>query len=143
MHTLAALAAKYWWLLGLTVVSFVGTLLLAPVIVCKLPADYFVREEPPIRQWTWKHILVQLLRNVIGAALVIVGVVLLFAPGQGVLTILIGIACLNFRGKRHVMRWFLFRPGVLKGLDWIRHRGGVPPFQHDPTPLRLSHTPSP
>ena len=142
MQTLAAMAVKYWWLLGLSVVSFVGTLLLAPVIVCKLPADYFVREEPPIREWTWKHILVQFLRNVIGAALVIVGVVLLFAPGQGVLTILIGIACLNFRGKRHVMRWFLFRPGVLKGLDWIRHRGGVPPFQHDPTPLRLSHTPS-
>ncbi len=143
MELLASLLSKYWWVLGAAAVGFFGTLLLVPVVVCRLHEDYFVREEPPIREWTWGHIATQFLRNLVGAVLIVAGVVMLFVPGQGVLTILIGIACLNFRGKRHVMRWLLFRPGVLKGLNWMRRKGGRPEFRCDPQPLRLSHSPSP
>lgn len=142
MKLLAAVLSKFWWVLGIGLIGFFGTLILVPIVVCRLPEDYFLREEPPVRQWTWGHIGMQFGRNLVGAVLIVAGIAMLFMPGQGVLTILIGVACLNFRGKRHVMRWFLFRPGVLTGLNWMRHKANVPPFRSDPDARRLSHSPA-
>jgi hypothetical protein len=131
--------ATAWWLGASSIVMFVGTAFAAPWLVCRMPADYFSREEHPLREWSWALLARRIVLNVIGAALIIAGVVMLVVPGQGVLTILIGVACLSFRGKRKLMRWLVTRRGVLKGLNWIRHRRGYPPFTIDPHPLRLGH----
>jgi hypothetical protein len=35
---------------------------------------------------------------------------------------------MNFPGKYHLERWLVLRPGVLKGLNWLRRRQGQLPF---------------
>ena len=50
-------------------------------------------------------------------------------PGQGLLTLLVGLLLMNFPGKYRLERWLVGRRGVLTALNWLRRRGGHPPFQ--------------
>jgi hypothetical protein len=40
-----------------------------------------------------------MIKNVLGAVLILAGVTMLFFPGQGIITILVGITLLNFPGE--------------------------------------------
>lgn len=132
-----------WWTLGIAAAMFLGTLAVLPWIVGRMPADYFVRPEVPFGDWTWQKSLVRLVRNAIGIVLIAAGITMLVLPGQGVLTILVGVACLSFRGKRKLMRSLVYRRGVLRGLNWIREKRHLPPFCNDTGTLGLPHCPTP
>jgi len=56
---------------------------------------------------------------------------MLVLPGQGVMTVLIGVALLDFPGKHRLQRWIVGRRGVLDALNWIRRKRGRPPFSLD------------
>lgn len=118
-----------WVALG--VASLVLTLLALPAIVLRLPADYFVgTTRSPARRGS-RHPAVAfaatLIKNLLGVALIVLGAVMLFVPGQGVLTMLIGVLLTNFPGKYRLERALVRRPAVLRALNRIRRRAG-----HDP-----------
>lgn len=110
-----------------------ATLLAIPWVVSRLPADYFDHT----RRERWQSsseaplpaLLLGLAKNLLGVILVVLGVVMLFIPGQGLLTILIGLLLMNFPGKYRLERWLVHRPGVLRSLNWLRSRRGRPPFR--------------
>lgn len=54
---------------------------------------------------------------------------MLVLPGQGILTILIGLGIMNFPGKFAVERWFVERKGVMFSINWIRQKTKHPPLQ--------------
>ncbi len=54
---------------------------------------------------------------------------MLVTPGQGLLTLLIGLLLLNFPGKYRLERWLVRRPGVLRTLNWVRRRRGQEHFE--------------
>jgi hypothetical protein len=113
------------WLLALSVfsvVAFVGSLLALPYLIVRMPADYFVSPEPK------RPVAVRLLRNVAAIVLIAAGVAMLFLPGQGVLTILAGIAFSSFPKKRDIERWLVVHGKALPALNAIRRRGGQPPL---------------
>ena len=120
------------WLLVLGVVSLVMTVALLPVVVVRLPADYFVigGEERRARRgpvaWLWR-----IAKNLLGAIFVLAGIAMLVLPGQGVLTILIGLMLLDFPGKKALERRLARRPTIRGFLDRLRARRGVPPLQLD------------
>jgi hypothetical protein len=47
-------------------------------------------------------------------------------PGQGILTILLGIMLLDFPGKRKLEHKIVSRPKVLSTINKLRHRFGKP-----------------
>ncbi len=49
-------------------------------------------------------------RNLYGGLLIIAGVIMLFTPGQGLLTLLAGFLLLDFPGKRRTWRKILSYP---------------------------------
>jgi putative transmembrane protein PGPGW len=124
-----------WTPLLLFVGTFVGSLAVVGILLVKLPADYFNRDHHhdgprhPVLYWT-----VLVLKNLIGVVLVVMGFLMLFLPGQGVLTILIGVMLLNFPGKRRLQRKLVSRPGVLKTINKLRSRFGQPPLVVDDEP---------
>ena len=79
-----------------------------------------------------------MLLSLIGVLLVLIGLVLLFTPGQGLLTLIAGLLLMNFPGKYQLERWLVGRPGVLGALNWLRRRGGrgplLPPHHPDGRP---------
>jgi len=122
-----------WWLVVFSAVSFIGTLMVVPVLIVRIPADYFAekrrhRWEP----WAHEHPLIRwsllIAKNVLGYMLIIFGIAMLVLPGQGILTILIGIMFINFPGKYRLERWVVMRPPVLKAINKLRQRAGHAPL---------------
>jgi archaellum biogenesis protein FlaJ (TadC family) len=121
-------------LVTLTVVSlafFVGSLIAIPFILIRLPADYFDVRVP--RQWMENHhpvlrVLGHVIKNVIGVVFVFAGFLMLFLPGQGVLTMLIGITMLDFPGKRRLEAAMIGQPTVLNAINSMREKFGKPPL---------------
>jgi hypothetical protein len=133
MHALERLfhSGATWMLIASIAVLALG-IALVPVVVARLPADYFVGSHSPrSRKGGPAHVLLYWARNVLGLLLVLAGVVMLVLPGQGVLTILAGISLLDFPGKRRLQLRLLRIPQIQRAIDGIRRRAGKPPLQTD------------
>lgn len=121
--------AVLWWLGALSIGSLLLAALLLPVVIVRLPADYFVREHltghgpRKVLDWLW-HIG----KNLLGGVLVLVGIAMVVLPGQGVLTILIGILMMDFPGKRKLERKLICRPRILAAVNRMRVKRGHPPL---------------
>ena len=112
-------------ILGITsVFTFIGTLIVVPVLVVRLPADYFAHPGRRRKPWLAVHPVLRILllvgKNVLGVILVGAGILMLVLPGQGILTILIGLTLIDFPGKFVFERWLVTRPAVLKSVNWLR-----------------------
>ena len=133
-HWLRQNGALVAWMTGLSVLMFVGSLVLVTVLIVRMPADYFAHRRPPPDSWRGQHpiirILVLLIKNVVGVLLVVIGVVLSLpgVPGQGVLTILIGLTMLNFPGKRRLELAVVRSRPVNRAINWIRTKYHRPPL---------------
>lgn len=112
---------------AVSALTFVFSLLALPWLVSKIPVDYFTRARDPHR---W-HILLEprtILRNLLGLPVLLAGIAMLVLPGQGLLTIMIGLAIMQFPGKFELEKWVITRKGVLSATNWLRQRGGHPPI---------------
>ncbi len=116
---------------GLSLLLLVGSILALPWLVTRSPEDYFVSPEPWRASHPPRHPLVLLalllVKNLAGAVLLLMGLLMLVLPGQGVLTMLAGIVLLDFPGKRRLERWLIRQPALFQGINWLRRRSG-----HDP-----------
>jgi hypothetical protein len=134
-----------WQFLGtISLILLVVTLVALPIVIIKLPDDYFSREKREPARRARKHPLfwgvVTVLKNLLGMVLILAGIAMLVLPGQGVLTILIGLAISNFPGKYALERRIAGRPAVEKALNRIRRVAGRPPLvMPEDTPER-SHS---
>lgn len=118
--------------LGLFALTVVGSLGVVAAVLVRLPANYFrddyasplAQEHPVVR---WAGLIV---KNAVGIILVLIGLLLSLPgiPGQGLLTILIGLMLVNFPGKRRLERHLVSRPSVLAAINGVRARFGKPPL---------------
>ena len=136
MFSLDSLAspATLEFLFALSIVSFVGSLIAIPWILVRLPQDYFCEHHP--RTWMKDHhpilrLIALGVKNVIGWLLLLGGIAMLVLPGQGLLTILIGVSLMDFPGKRAIERKLVSRPMVLQAINHIRQRFDRPPLLID------------
>ncbi len=120
-----------WWLLASSAATFVASLVLVPMLVVRIPSDYFTHKKrhtkrpekyPPVIR-----IIVLVLKNIMGLVLVLAGILMLVLPGQGLFTMAVGIMMMNFPGKYKLERWIVERGPILKSINWLRRRSG-----HDP-----------
>jgi hypothetical protein len=114
----------FWWLGTLSIITFLGTLIVIPFLVVRIPADYFkCDKQKPSRyhkQHSFSHILLLALKNFLGLIFLIAGLAMLLLPGQGFITILIGIMMLNFPGKFALEIRIVQQPTILRAINWIR-----------------------
>lgn len=107
---------------GVSVVIFLVSLIVIPLLIVRLPADYFVRED--VRFWPELQpgLRIALLgaKNLLGGILLLGGFAMLVLPGQGLLTILVAIMLLNFPGKRRLERWLIRQRAIHRLINWIR-----------------------
>ena len=137
--------ALFWWMGIASVVMFVGSLLLMPWVLARLPADYFVRHKRPrsaiARQHPAVRIAVLVVRNVLGAVLLFAGIAMLVLPGQGILTILASLMLMTFPGKYRLERWAVRQQGLLRSINWLREKANRDPMEMpDDEPLSFSKT---
>jgi hypothetical protein len=121
-----------WALVTLATVAVVAA------VVVTLPADHFRTRRRPLRApgSSVRGTLARTSRNLLGLALMLVGVLLALPgiPGQGFLTVLIGLMLVDFPGRRRLERRLVAWPGVLATMNRVRARFGRPPLLPPPTP---------
>jgi len=140
-------AAPSWQMVllgvGIFVATFTASIFFVGLLLVKLPADYFLPSRPR-GLWVGKHPVLRItglvLKNLAGSVLLVVGIIMLFTPGQGVLTILIGVMLLDFPGKRTLEKSLVGRPKVLAAINALRARYGKAPLRMEEAPPGLSPT---
>jgi hypothetical protein len=118
------------------VVTFLVNLAIVSFILVKIPADYFTKHHKT-EFWSGPnpalHATLIIGKNILGFLLVVVGIILSVpgVPGQGLLTILLGIMLLDFPGRRKLELKLLQRQEIVKTINRLRQRFDKPPLELD------------
>ncbi|MDF1566427.1 MAG: PGPGW domain-containing protein [Spirochaetaceae bacterium] len=113
-------------------IFFIVTPLLAPALIVLMPSDILIRprrrfaETPRTR--LIPYILWHLVKNLLGFSLMMLGFLLLFMPGQGLLTLFAGTLLADLPFKRRLLARLLGAGGVRPGVEKIRRRFGRTPL---------------
>ncbi len=127
------------WLALLSLLTFVLSLVLIPLVIGRLHQDCFLKlhhNNWPATPSSIGSVILLILRNLLGLLLFIAGITMLFLPGQGLLTILLGALLISFPGKRKIIYTLVCQPKIQKSLDWIRKKRKKPPFQWPQSPAK-------
>jgi hypothetical protein len=118
------------WLAAGSVVMFVGSLAAGVVAVVRLPRDYLVRPAPKRidPRAILRYVLWRMLRVVLGVVLVGAGIAMLVLPGQGLLTIALGLVVLGWPGGHDFAKRMLRKPPVRRAVDRVRRWCGREPL---------------
>lgn len=118
------------------VISFAISAIAVGIVMVKIPENYFsshyTQDFLPGKPWLvrWSAVII---KNLLGILLILLGVVLSLpgVPGQGVLTILLGLIMLDIPGKRPLEARIIKRPKVLAAINHLRARYSKPPLLLD------------
>ena len=115
-------------------VSLLANLGIVSLIMVKLPADHFSKSRKT-KFWAgprpWLHAAKVIGKNIAGILLVALGVVLSLpgVPGQGLLTVLLGIMLLDFPGRDRLEQKLLSKPSIVNTINSLRERFGKKPLE--------------
>ncbi|HKS16194.1 MAG TPA: hypothetical protein VJU16_02725 [Planctomycetota bacterium] len=126
-----------WESVGLFALIFLVTLLVSLAVVLlvllRLPETYFTRPRRLFMAGTHAipRLTLLVLKNAAGVAVVAVGILMSIpgVPGQGFLTIFLGLMLVDFPGKFRLERSIIRRPRVHGVINRLRARFGRPPLQ--------------
>ncbi|GJL71182.1 MAG: hypothetical protein NMNS01_03810 [Nitrosomonas sp.] len=121
-------------LVGITIASvigFISSLIIIPLILIRLPVGYFDTRFP--RHWMRDHhpvlrVIGLIIKNVVGLIFILAGFIMLFLPGQGLLTILIGISLIDFPRKRELEAKLIGYPKIFSAINNLRKKFGKSPL---------------
>ncbi|QOR61523.1 PGPGW domain-containing protein [Sulfurovum sp. ST-21] len=113
--------------------GFVLSIVLVPWIIVQIPSDYFSYPQRQKYLWSGWHPLIRMIaiimKNMLGFIFVAAGIAMLVLPGQGLLTILVGLFLIEFPYKYKVERWLIKRPFIFKAANWIRRKANRSPLK--------------
>lgn len=122
------------WGTIITIISVIVSYALIVIGMINIPADYFsssyAKKLSSDRHFSirWAALII---KNVIGLFLVIAGIIMIFTPGPGVPTILLGLIMMDIPGKRPLEAKLIQRPMVLSAVNDLRARYKRPPLIMD------------
>jgi multisubunit Na+/H+ antiporter MnhG subunit len=121
---------------GLFFLSLGVSFLAIGLVIVKVPENYFsshyerdfLPDSPFFIRWG-----AVILKNILGVILVIIGIILSLpgVPGQGLLTILIGLIMIDIPGKRPFEARIIKRPAILAAVNNLRAKYNKPPLVLD------------
>lgn len=122
-----------WWTGAASVLMFLGSLCVIPIILIKIPADYFSSLETKyrinVRDLSFFRLLYLIFKNMVGIAFILAGFIMLLLPGQGILTIIVGMSLLNFPGKYRLVRNIIRNKIILDTINKLRSKADKPPIE--------------
>jgi hypothetical protein len=119
---------------GAFVFSILLNIVVIAIVFIKIPANYFSshyqQDFLPDSSWhtRWGAFL---LKNLAGLIMIVIGVIALVGPGQGILSILTGLILLDIPGKRPIEARLIGRPTILSAANKLRARYNKPPLLMD------------
>ena len=123
-----------WAGLGLSLVTLLSAVVIVPWLIVRITPDYFAHRRRPQTPWGKLHPVLRAaalaIKNALGLLLLLAGFVMLFMPGPGVITMLIGLGLMDLPGKRALERWIVARRAIFAALNTLRAKYNHPPLEH-------------
>ena len=95
----------------------------------KIPYDYFLNDKRGISHYKDSNpilwIITLALKNLIGYCLILGGILMLVLPGQGLLTILVGLMLSDYPGKFKLEKRIIQTGFILRTVNWYRKKSGI------------------
>ena len=108
-----------------------------PAMLARIPVNYFNLTAPSGPKTSGFHYaLLWVLRNLAALVLILAGIAMLLLPGQGLLTIVLGIFVADFPGKHNLERRLVANRKVFDAINWIREKKGVERLAYPVIPAR-------
>ena len=121
------------WLAMISLFTFVVTLFAVIILIIHIPDKYFLHKKRISpnnpKDAIGFRLVCRILKNILGIFFVLTGLIMLMLPGQGLLSILIGVMLMNFPGKYKVERAIIRQEKVLSTINWLRAKAHRPPLQ--------------
>ena len=125
----------------LTSAVSIGYFILMSYIITNMDKRYFIRRKSKgknadiiPKRTPGKNSLIfiiEMVKILIGIGLLVCGIIMLVLPGQGLITMLIGLSLIPFPGKNKLEDNLLSRQSVRSSLNWIRAKAKKEPFIFD------------
>ncbi|HEX8734083.1 MAG TPA: hypothetical protein VF721_02090 [Pyrinomonadaceae bacterium] len=121
---------------GLFLASLAFSFIVLGVVMVKIPENYFSSHYQQDFMPNSRFLVrwgVVIAKNLLGVFLVILGIILSLpgVPGQGLLTILLGLIMLDIPGKRPLEARIIKRPTIRAAINNLRSRFNKPPLVLD------------
>jgi hypothetical protein len=115
------------WMGGVSLLMFAGSLMAVPLVIVRLPKEYFRQEHKLVRNWPRPISLTFLvLKNAFGLLFLLSGLVMLLLPGHGLLTMFVGPVLLDFPRKRILIPRILSQKRILRLTNRLRAKFAKP-----------------
>ena len=120
----------FFWLGIVSSVIFLVSLLSIGRLVSLIPSDYFInRKESKFKlNYPVAWLVSAVIKNIFGYILILGGILMLILPGQGLITIFIGLMLSNYPGKYKIEKKIIATPKILKSINWLRKKSNEPPL---------------
>lgn len=129
LQTILSVPAWVWGTVSVaSLLMSVAGVLAVPWMVRRMPVDWFSTASQGFGGRLKAAPVPTMLRNVVGIGLIGLGIALLFLPGQGVLTIVLGVVLTDLPVRDRGLRWVGQRPRLAATLQRWRRTGAVPEF---------------
>ena len=121
---------------GIFIATLLVSLAIVTIVLVRIPPDHF-KKGHNTRFWSGPRPALRAAgiigKNILGILLVVLGIILSIpgVPGQGLLTVLLGIMLLDFPGKSRLEQKLLSRPGIVNTINRVRERFQKPPLELD------------
>ena len=116
------------WILAVSVFVLIVSLVIAWLLILRLPEDYLCRPVATNCRETPQSPLPYFVRkiglNSLGFILLMTGILMLVTPGQGVLFTLLGVTLMDLPQKHEMTRNLARRKGILNIINRIRSSSG-------------------
>ena len=115
---------------GLSVLILVFSIAGMGWFIAQIPEDYFIHDKRQAKHWnkysSQARIAIIVFKNIFGGIMLVGGLFLLVLPGQGLLTMIIGLLLIDYPGKFQLEQKIISIPSIFRSLNWFRAKARKP-----------------
>ena len=119
---------------GLSVLILVFSIAGMGWFIAQIPEDYFIHNKRQAKHWnkysSHARIAIIIFKNIFGGIMLVGGLFLLVLPGQGLLTMIIGLLLIDYPGKFQLEQKIISIPSIFRSLNWFRAKARKPNLLH-------------
>ena len=120
-----------FWISLVSFIIFIVSILSIRWLVLVIPENYFKEKKNSLlrEKYFFYWIAFKFIKNSLGYLLIIGGILMLVLPGQGILTIFVGMILSDYPGKYHIEKKIIQSSIILRTINSIRKKSGKKPLK--------------
>ena len=121
------------WLAISSLFIFFFSIFIINFVIKIIPVDYFDSSKRELSPFKTSNPIIWLIlfitKNVMGYLLIIGGILMLVLPGQGLLTILLGLIFSDYPGKYKLEKKLINIKPIYRYINWVRKKSDIEPIK--------------